>query len=200
MIAQLPSFAAGLKIGLLGGSFNPPHDGHLMISRLALTRLGLDRVWWLVTPGNPLKSQGDLAALNARVESARALVEDRRIAVTAFEAEIGARYTYDTIAYLRRRASGVRFVWLMGADNLSQFHRWRNWRKIADLAPILVLDRPGSALRALSSPAAAALARYRMPESAALSLAKTKPPAYIFLHGPRSNLSSSALRRQGRRA
>jgi nicotinate-nucleotide adenylyltransferase len=191
---RLPRFARGQAIGLLGGSFNPPHDGHRLISELALRRLRLDRLWWLATPGNPLKSAADLAEMRERLEAARGLARDPRIAVTGFEAEIGSRYTYDTIAWLERRAPGVRFVWIMGADNLSQFHRWRHWREIADIAPILVVDRPGSTLRALGSRAARALAPYRLPESAASDLAAHAPPAFVFLHGRRSSQSSTALR------
>jgi nicotinate-nucleotide adenylyltransferase len=194
---RLPAYGAGQTIGLLGGSFNPPHVGHLLASRLALTRLALDRIWWLATPGNPLKSSADLAALRARLEAARALVHDPRIAVTGFESEIGSRFTADTLVYLRRRAPGARFVWIMGADNLAQFHRWRNWREIAELAPILVIDRPGSSAAALSSRAAQALARWRIPESEAESLALIAPPAWVFLHGPRSSASSTALRARG---
>ena len=192
---RLPRFAPGQAIGLLGGSFNPPHDGHRLISELALRRLRLDRLWWLATPGNPLKSAAGLSEMRARLEAAELLARDRRIAITGFEAEIGSRYTYDTIAWLERRAAGVRFVWIMGADNLSQFHRWRHWREIADLTPILVVDRPGSTLRALGSRAAHALAPYRWPESAAANLANLAPPAFVFLHGPRSSQSSTALRR-----
>ena len=193
---RLPPFGAGQAIGLFGGSFNPPHRGHLLASHLALTKAGLDRIWWLVTPGNPLKSAADLAALRARVEAAQALVHDPRIAVTGFESEIGARYTADTLRYLKRRASGARFVWIMGADNLAQFHRWRHWREIAEAVPILVVDRPGSSFTALSSRAAHALARWRRPERDAAGIADLEPPAWIFLHGPRSNASSTALRRR----
>jgi nicotinate-nucleotide adenylyltransferase len=192
---RLPPFAAGQTIGLLGGSFNPPHRGHLLASKLALTRLKLDRVWWLATPGNPLKSSADLAALRARIDAAQALVRDPRIAVTGFESEIGSRYTADTLRYLRARAPGVRFVWIMGADNLAQFHRWKDWREIADLVPMLVVDRPGSSFAALSSRAAQALAHARRPERDAGRLAWARPPAWIFLHGPRSSVSSTALRR-----
>jgi nicotinate-nucleotide adenylyltransferase len=183
-----------MRIGLLGGSFNPPHEGHALVTRLALTRLRLDRVWWLVTPGNPLKSQSELAALSARVEAARRLVAGPRVAVTDIEAQIGARYTYDTLAWLTRRAPSVKFVWLMGGDNLRQFDRWRHWRAIADLTPIVVVDRPGSTLRAMSSRAAIALKRWRVPERDALALADRPPPALLFLHGPRSELSSTLLR------
>ncbi|HME86313.1 MAG TPA: nicotinate-nucleotide adenylyltransferase [Roseiarcus sp.] len=183
-----------MRIGLLGGSFNPPHEGHALVTRLALTRLRLNRVWWLVTPGNPLKSKAELAALQARVEAARRLVAGPRVAVTDIEAEIGARYTYETLAWLTRRAPHVRFVWIMGADNLRQFHLWRHWRAIADLTPIVVVDRPGSTLRAMSSRAAVALARFRVAEGEASRLADLDPPALIFLHGPRSELSSTLLR------
>ena len=158
-IPRLPPFAPGMRVGLLGGSFNPPHGGHALITRLALRRLRLDRVWWLVTPGNPLKSQAELAALQARVEAARRLVAGPRVVVTDIEARIGARFTYETLAWIRRRAPSVHFVWIMGADNLIQFHRWRHWRAIADLMPIVVVDRPGSTLRAISSRAGAALSR-----------------------------------------
>ena len=193
---RLPPFAAGQTIGLLGGSFNPPHAGHLLASQLALTRLGLDRLWWLATPGNPLKSAADLTALRARLAAARALVADSRIAVTGFESEIGSRYTADTLRYLKRRAGGARFVWILGADNLAQFHRWRDWRGIAESVPILVVDRPGSSRAALSSRAAQALARWRRPERDARRLAYMTSPAWIFLHGPRSSASSTALRRR----
>lgn len=185
-----------MRIGLLGGSFNPAHEGHVLATRMALTRLRLDRVWWLVTPGNPLKARGDLAVLEARVAAARSLVKGRRVAVTDIEAHVGARYTFDTLAWLTRRARGVRFVWIMGADNLSQFHLWRHWRDIADLVPILVVDRPGSTLRAMSSRAATTLARWRAPEADAGRFADLEPPALLFLHGPRSEASSTALRRK----
>jgi nicotinate-nucleotide adenylyltransferase len=191
---RLPPFAPGMRIGLLGGSFNPPHEGHALVTRLALTRLRLDRVWWLVTPGNPLKSKAELAALQARVEAARRLVAGPRVAVTDIEAEIGARYTYETLAWLTRRAPHVRFVWIMGADNLIQFHLWRHWCAIADLTPIVVVDRPGSTLRAMSSRAAIALAPWRVAEGEAGRFADLGPPALIFLHGPRSELSSTLLR------
>jgi nicotinate-nucleotide adenylyltransferase len=195
MTVRLPRWAPGQRIGLMGGSFNPPHEGHLLASRLAVQRLKLDRLWWLVTPGNPLKPVEGLPALPARIAAARAIVHDPRIAVTGFEAEIGARYTRDTIAWLTRRAPSVHFVWIMGADNLRQFHLWRRWRDIVRLAPIAVVDRPGSTLRALSSPAGAALAPFRVAERDAASFAGRRPPAFIFLHGPRSSLSSSAIRR-----
>ena len=162
-VPRLPPFAPGMRIGLLGGSFNPPHEGHALITRLALRRLRLDRVWWLVTPGNPLKSQTELAALKTRVEAARRLDRrpTRRLSATS-RRSIGSRYTYETLAWIKRRAPRVHFVWIMGADNLRQFHRWRHWRAIADLVPIVVVDRPGSTLSATSGRAGAALARWRV--------------------------------------
>lgn len=197
LVPRLPPFAPGMRIGLLGGSFNPPHEGHALVTRLALTKLALDRVWWLVTPGNPLKSPAGLAALEARVEAARRLAAGPRVAVTDIETEIGSRYTYDTLAWLTRRAPRAHFVWIMGADNLRQFHLWRHWRRIADLVPIAVVDRPGSTLNAMGSPAAIALQRWRAPERKAARFASLPPPALIFLHGPRSELSSTLLRGSG---
>ena len=194
---RLPPFAQGMRIGLLGGSFNPPHEGHALITRLALRRLALDRIWWLVTPGNPLKPVTGLAALKARVEAARLLDVGPRVVVTDIEAQIGSRFTYDTLLRLKRRAPGVHFVWIMGADNLRQFHLWLHWRLIADLVPIVVVDRPGSTLKAISSPAGAALAPWRVPERDAARFATMRPPALLFLHGPRSWLSSTALRGDG---
>jgi nicotinate-nucleotide adenylyltransferase len=187
-----------MRIGLLGGSFNPPHEGHAHITRLALRRLRLDRVWWLVTPGNPLKSVDELAALQYRVEAARRLDAGPRVVVTDIEARIGARYTYETLAWIKRRAAFVHFVWIMGADNLRQFDRWRHWRLIAELVPIVVVDRPGSTLRAISSRGGAALTRWRAPERDAARFAAMRPPAFLFLHDRRSTLSSTALRRTGR--
>ena len=195
MTARLPRWSPGQRIGLLGGSFNPPHEGHLLISLYALKRLRLDRVWWVVTPGNPLKDNDGLPSLAMRIAEARALTKDPRIAVTGFEAEIGARYTADTVAYLRRRAPAVHFVWLMGADNLRQFHLWRRWRRLAERVPIAVVDRPGSTLRAVAAPAAGYLTNFRVPETRAAEFSQRRPPAFIFLHGPQSMLSSSAIRR-----
>jgi len=187
-----------MRIGLLGGSFNPPHEGHALITRLVLRRLALDRVWWLVTPGNPLKSLTELATLRSRMEAARRLDVGPRVVLTDIEAQIDSRFTYDTLLWLKRRAPRVHFVWIMGADNLRQFHLWRRWRAIANLVPIVVVDRPGSTLRAISSPAGAALARFRVPERDAAHLAGMQPPALVFLHGPRSRLSSTALRAESR--
>jgi nicotinate-nucleotide adenylyltransferase len=190
----IPLYTNGMRIGLLGGSFNPPHVAHRAISLFAIKRLKLDRVWWLVTPGNPLKDQGGLHDLNERSEAARKMANDPRIDVSCLESVIGTRYTVDTISYLRRRASGLRFVWIMGADNLAQFHRWQNWRRIASEVPIAVIDRPPQSFRALAAPAAQALARYRLPENQAVRLADQRAPAWVFLTGMKLNLSSTGLR------
>jgi nicotinate-nucleotide adenylyltransferase len=191
---SIPLHTNGMRVGLLGGSFNPPHDAHRAISLFAIKRLKLDRVWWLVTPGNPLKEHGALRDLGQRAEAARAMASDPRIDVSCLEAVIGARYTVDTITYLRRRARGLRFVWIMGADNLAQFHRWKDWRRIASEVPIAVIDRPPQSFRALAAPAAQALARYRLPESQAGSLADRRAPAWVFLTGMKLDLSSTGLR------
>jgi nicotinate-nucleotide adenylyltransferase len=194
-VAQsIPLYSNGMRIGLLGGSFNPPHVAHRAISLFAIKRLKLDRVWWLVTPGNPLKEPSGLVDLDARTEAARKMADDPRIDITCLESVIGTRYTVDTISYLRRRASGLRFVWIMGADNLAQFHRWQNWRRIASEVPIAVIDRPPQSFRALAAPAAQALARYRLPENQAVRLADQRAPAWVFLTGMKLNLSSTGLR------
>ena len=190
----IPLYSNGMRIGLLGGSFNPPHEAHRAISLFAIKRLKLDRVWWLVTPGNPLKSNGALNDIDTRIDAARKMADDPRIDISCLEAVIGVRYTVDTISYLRRRASGLRFVWIMGADNLAQFHRWQNWRRIASEVPIAVIDRPPQSFRAVAAPAAQALARYRLPENQARRLADQRPPAWVFLTGMKLNLSSTGLR------
>src|ERR1700690_3990303 len=196
-VAQaIPLYTNGMRIGLLGGSFNPPHEAHRAISLFAIKRLKLDRVWWLVTPGNPLKEHGALRDLEQRTEAARKMAHDPRIDISCLESVIGTRYTVDTIRYLCRRASGLHFVWIMGADNLAQFHRWHHWRHIASEVPIAVIDRPPQSFRALASPAAQALARYRLPENQAASLAEQHTPAWVFLTGMKSHLSSTGLRNQ----
>ncbi|WP_288582748.1 nicotinate-nucleotide adenylyltransferase [uncultured Methylobacterium sp.] len=194
MIVRLPALAPGLRVGLYGGSFNPAHAGHRHVSRLALRRLALDRVWWLVSPGNPLKDRRHLPDAPARAAGARAVAADPRIAVTDFESALGVRFTVETIAFLTDRHPQVRFVWIMGADSLASFHRWRGWREIAARMPFAVIDRPGYTLTAMASPAARALASSRLDEAAAPTLAELAPPAWVFLHGPRNGLSSTALR------
>lgn len=194
-LVRLPPHARGMRIGLFGGSFNPPHEGHVLVSRTALHRLRLDRVWWLVSPANPLKATRGLPPTRERVLAAQRIARDPRIVVTSLEEEMGTRYTRDAVAQLIRRAPGVRFVWLMGADNLLQFNRWRRWEEIARMVPIAVLDRPGATLKAASAKMARRFAYARLRESEAKRLAITRPPAFVLLHGPRTTQSSTALRR-----
>ena len=193
IVADLPLATHGQRIGLLGGSFNPAHDGHLHISNLARARLGLDAVWWLVSPQNPLK--GDQAApLAKRLADARRLAHGGFIKVTGFEQVIGASFTIETVRYLVRRLPTSRFVWIMGADNLEILHQWKAWLRIAATIPLAVIDRPGSGLSAAASPAARRLERFRLEESDALHLVSSPPPAWVLLHGPLSPLSSTTIR------
>ena len=191
-----PRAEPGLRVGLLGGSFDPPHEGHAHITRWALRRLGLDRVWWLVSPGNPLKARGP-AALERRMQACRELMRHPRVEITDVEARLGARYTADTLRRLRARYPQVHFVWLMGADNLAQFHRWDRWQEIAMTTPIAVLARPGAQLRAGLSPAAQRFAAARRSSGAAHRLALARPPAWTLLTGPMSDLSSTRIREAG---
>jgi nicotinate-nucleotide adenylyltransferase len=189
-----PPALGGMRIGLLGGSFNPPHAAHRLISLTALKRLALDRVWWMVTPGNPLKEHGGLLPLARRIELCRQVSKHPRIKVTAFEASIGTAYTERSLSFLCRRFPGVQFVWLMGADNLASFHRWKEWETIFRLMPMAVEDRPVWRYRALSSPAATRFASARIPEAHAATLPSLAAPAWCYLSGPLSKLSSTALR------
>ena len=191
---RTPLVAPGLRVGIMGGTFNPPHAGHVLISETALRRLRLDQLWWVVTPGNPLKETNGLPPLDQRMADCRAMITDRRVKVTGFEAELGTPYTAATLGYLRRRYDQVRFVWVMGADNLASFHRWQQWREILNLMPIAVVDRPGWRLRALASKTARAYDWAFVPESRAVDLPDMCPPAWTLLTGPLSPLSSTALR------
>ena len=193
----LPHTEKGMVIGLFGGSFNPPHAGHLLVSEIALRSLQLQQLWWMVTPGNPLKSKAWLAPLAYRLAASEALATDPRIKVTAFEQAFGESYTARILARLKLLRPGVRFVWIMGADNLKSFHRWQNWQEIAGTFPIAVVDRPGSTLSYLSSKMAQRFSDARVEESDAARLAYMQPPAWTFLHGPRSSLSSTAIRQHG---
>jgi nicotinate-nucleotide adenylyltransferase len=159
-----------------------------------LRRLQLDQLWWMVTPGNPLKNGEGLPPLEERMASSRRFATDPRIKVTGFEAALGSPYTYETIKYVMRRFPGVQFVWVMGADNLAGFHRWQSWRGIARMVPMAVVDRPGWRLKALASPAAAGLARFRVPETMAARLPTMAPPAWTLLSTRLSEASSTALR------
>ena len=184
------------RIGLLGGSFNPPHAAHLQISLIALKRLKLDRIWWIVTPGNPLKSTGELAPQAERIAASRRVASDARIVVTGFEAELGSAFTAGTLAFVTRRYPRTNFVWIMGADCLPQFHCWGQWHDIFQTLPLAVIDRPGWHLPAMASKAAGAFSRYRVPAWRAARLADATPPAWTFLTGPLTNLSSTEIRRE----
>jgi nicotinate-nucleotide adenylyltransferase len=190
--ARLPMASPAMSIGLLGGSFNPPHEAHRQISLTALKRLGLDQVWWLVAPSNPLKDAAKLPSLDDRVEAARKMAKSPRIEVTGFAAS--SPYTIDLVTELKRRLPGVNFVWLMGADNLAQLHRWRSFDRIFAKLPIAVLDRPGFRLKARAGLAAQRFAPYRVDESDARGLARLEPPAWTILTHRLSGLSSTALR------
>jgi nicotinate-nucleotide adenylyltransferase len=191
--------ARGQRIGLLGGSFNPAHGGHLTISDAALRRLGLDEVWWLVSPQNPLKPKTGMAPLAERLAGARAAIDGRpRVRATAIEADLGTLYTLDTLRALTRRFPGVRFVWLMGADNLVQIDRWAGWPQIFRSVPVAVFDRPNYSLRASAAKAAQRFRRARLPEGQCGRLAETEPPAWVFLHATRDPRSATEIRAQGR--
>ena len=193
---KLPHAEPGNRIGLFGGSFNPPHSGHRLVAETAMRRLGLDQVWWLVTPGNPLKDHGNLAPLERRIHLAAAVADHPRMKVTAYEAILGTSYTASTLAGILHRRPDVSFCWIMGADNLASFHRWQNWRDIVETVPIAVVNRPGASLSPLFSPMAQAFGRARIPENEAGLLMRSRPPAWVFLHAPLDSTSSTALRRQ----
>jgi nicotinate-nucleotide adenylyltransferase len=184
-----------MAVGLFGGSFNPPHPGHALVAEIAIRRLRLDRLWWMVTPGNPLKDTGELAPLAERICLSETVADDPRVDVTAFEAGRHVRYTADALALVKARNPGVDFVWIMGADNLRNFHRWQRWREIVLTVPIAVIDRPGSTLSFLSSVVAKTFDYARVDEGDAPILARMRAPAWTFIHGPRSLLSSTALRK-----
>ncbi|GAB4233749.1 MAG: nicotinate-nucleotide adenylyltransferase [Methyloligellaceae bacterium] len=195
-LLRLPPAAPGMRIGLLGGSFNPAHAGHLHISRRALARLALDQLWWLVTPGNPLKPRSDLAPLSTRLAQAARLARHPRIRVIGFEARRPDAFTVNSLHFLKQRYRATHFVWVMGADALAGFHRWRRWRTIFRLCPIAVMDRPGYRFAAIASQAAHYAARYRVDESDAPGLALLQPPAWCFLTLPLCPLSSTQIRAQ----
>ena len=192
------SLSRGMKVGLYGGSFNPAHEGHAHVAETARQRLGLDRVIWLVAPQNPLKSSAETQPLDARLAGARALARDRGMIVSDVEARLGTRYTLDTVLALKARFPGVRFVWIMGADSLAGFHRWRGWTQIMRALPVAVVSRPWISLKSRSSPAARRFAAARIPFGRAKSLADHPAPAWVFLYGPLNFQSSTALRERMR--
>ena len=191
-----PLARPGMTIGLLGGSFDPAHEGHLHITREAMKCFGLARVWWLVSPGNPLKARGP-APLAQRMARASAIVNDPRVTVTDIEARLGTRYTAETLRALLAHYPGVRFVWLMGADNLAQFHLWQDWRWIMEHVPVGVLARPGDRISARMSTAARLFRHHRISGRASQMLGRADPPAWCFVNVPMTGQSSSAIRASG---
>ena len=188
---------AGARIGLLGGSFNPAHEGHLHITHRALDELALDGVWWLVSPQNPLKPSDGMATFEDRMASARHLADDRRILVSDLERCLDTRYTADTLVALIERYPRIAFVWLMGADNLAQIDRWKDWTAIFDALPIAVFDRPTYSDAALACPAAARYASFRLAAGRARDLAGLSPPAWVFVEGDLNSLSATQIRAAG---
>ena len=184
----------GMKIGLFGGSFNPAHEGHRHVADTARVRLGLDRIIWLVSPQNPLKSRDETAPLGARIAQIAPFIGPKDI-ISDFETRIGADYTLDTIRALKARFPGVRFVWIMGGDSLAGFHRWRGWAQLMHMVPMAVVSRPGALMKARLSPAAQRFARFRKPERAARVLALQPAPAWTYLKGPLHSHSSTAIRK-----
>ncbi|WP_255618351.1 nicotinate-nucleotide adenylyltransferase [Roseibaca sp. Y0-43] len=192
----LPHAPDGARVGLFGGSFDPAHPGHVHVTHHALRALRLDRIWWLVSPGNPLKRNAP-AGLQARMDRARSLIRDPRVTVTDLETRLGTRKTCDTIAALQAQYPRLNFVWIMGADNLAGFHHWENWRSIAARVPMAVIARPGARQPALGSVAARSLRGHRLPQADAASLALRPAPVWCFLTIPMRAISSSELRAKG---
>lgn len=190
----------GMTVGLFGGSFNPAHDGHAHVAETAKRRLGLDRVIWLVSPQNPLKSRHETADLDERIAGARAMAKGYGMVVAAVESRLGSNYTIDTIRTLKARHPGVKFVWIMGADSLATFHRWKGWTQIMHELPVAVVSRPWISLKSRFSPAAIRFARFRVASSAAVTLPGRTTPAWAFLLGRFNFQSSTALRARQRAA
>lgn len=194
--SSIPFARPGQVVGLFGGSFDPPHQGHVHVSLEAMKAFGLDRVWWLVSPGNPLKERGP-APLSQRMTAAKSLMQHPRVEVTNIEALTGTRATADTLAALLRLYPQVRFVWLMGADNLAQFHKWKNWRMIMDTVPVGVVARPGDRISARVSPAARVYAKYRIDGQARHLLGRAIAPSWCFVNVPMVDVSSTQIRSRG---
>ena len=186
-----------IRTGLLGGSFNPAHGGHRTLSLRAMKALALNEIWWLVSPGNPLKPRETMAPLSARLRSARRMARRSPIRATAIEAKLQTRYTYDTLRALVRRYPRRRFIWIMGADNLEQFHRWHNWRKIAAMMPVAVIARPGYDMRSRRARAAQWLRRFVRPAPCACHWIEWRPASVMFLRFPPDVRSATAVRRAG---
>jgi len=196
MRAGFPKAVPGMTVGLLGGSFDPPHAGHVHITQQALKRFGLDRVWWLVSPGNPLKSDGP-APMERRLTAARGIMQHPRVAVTDFEARAGTRYTAQTLLALSECYRGVCFVWLMGADNLASLHHWDQWRAIMETVPVGILARPGGRGAAQHSKAADTYRFAQLRGRNSLLLPLGPAPLWCFVNVPMVNMSSSVIRARG---
>lgn len=186
-----------MRIGLLGGSFNPAHRGHLALAHIALRSLALDQVWLMVSPGNPLKAGRDMAAFEQRMESVRHLVDDPRLVVTDIEPRLSTRYTVDTVRKLHRRFPLAHFVWLTGADGLVTLSRWKGWHQLVKAIPVAVMPRPGHNYAALHSAAGRYMARWRIPSRCASLLPEHKPPVWVFMSGPQDEISSTSIRQRG---
>ncbi len=197
MYASTPHTRPGQTIGLLGGSFDPPHQGHVHITCEALKRFGLDHVWWLVSPRNPLKARGP-ARLGRRMQACREIMSHPKVTITDIEADLGTRYTAETIAALQTRFVGTRFVWLMGADNLAQLHRWKDWQEIMLRVPIGVLARPGERIDGRTAKAAQVFRDARLHSRASHLLGQCEAPAWCFANMPMQDISSTRLRAAGR--
>lgn len=193
---DVPFSAPGQRVGLLGGSFDPAHEGHAHITREALKRFGLDQVWWLVSPGNPLKERGP-ASLEKRLSAARKTMVHPKVKISDIEDKLGTRFTAETLEHMISLYPTTHFVWLMGADNLATFHHWDRWRSIMETVPLGVLARPRQRLSATMSTAAEIYGRFRVPAASSRRLALLKPPAWCFVNVPMVALSSTKIRAQG---
>lgn len=183
-----------LAIGLMGGSFNPAHAGHRHIAVAALKRLALDEIWWLVSPQNPLKTTTNMASLHQRIASAKAVARHPRIKVVDIESRLGSQYTADLLSWLSQRSPKARFVWIMGADNLQQFHAWARWSQILHTMPVAIFDRPPYSLKAINGKVARRFRRFQVAERRARRLSRMVPPAWVFLHTVRHPAAATAIR------
>lgn len=195
---RLPSAPGATAIGIMGGSFDPPHAGHAHVIATARRAAGLDIIWVLVSPGNPLKTTQ--TPLNARLRATRSRLGGRRTLVSDIESKLGTRFTVDTLRRIRLAAPRARFVWIMGADNLAGFHRWKDWRNLARLAPILVIARPGAHPKAGLSRFARVFSDCRLPQTSARLLASARPPCWVYVTAPLNPLASSQIRKLAREA